>query len=305
MIRVLVTGARGQVGGEVARALEEHAEVIAHDRSTLDLANPAQIAQRVRAARPDVIVNAAAYTAVDRAETEEEVAHAVNGTAPRMLAEEAKRAGALVIHYSTDYVFDGAKPQPYEETDAPRPLSAYGRTKLEGERSIAGSGAPHIILRTSWVYGPTGQNFLRTMLRLAAIRDELRVVDDQRGAPTSSRQIARATLDLLTAGERSRAITPQDIERLKQASGLYHATAAGETTWFGFAQAIFAARSRSLGAAFTSPRLVAIATRDYPTPARRPANSVLSNAKLNATLGVAIDDWRAGLEEALSELGGP
>lgn len=305
MIRVLVTGARGQVGGEVARALAGRAEVIAPDRSTLDLANPAQVAQRVRAARPDVIVNAAAYTAVDRAEADEELAHAVNGIAPRMLAEEAKRAGALLIHYSTDYVFDGTKPGPYEETDTPRPLNAYGRTKLEGERSIAASGAPHIILRTSWVYGPTGQNFLRTMLRLAATREELRVVDDQRGAPTSSRQIARATLDLLAEGEPSRAITLEDIERLKRASGLYHASAAGETTWFGFAQAILAARSRSAGNTSTTPKLVAITTREYPTPALRPANSVLSNAKLNATLGVAIGDWRAGLAEALSELAVP
>lgn len=304
MIRVLVSGARGQVGGEVAREFNGRAEVIAHDRATLDLANPAQIAQRVREAKPDVIVNAAAYTAVDRAEAEEEIAHAVNGTAPRMLAEEAKRAGALLVHYSTDYVFDGTKAGAYVETDAPRPLNAYGRTKLEGERSIAASSTPHIILRTSWVYGPQGQNFLLTMLRVAATRDELRVVDDQRGAPTSSRALARATLELFTRGDRSRAIEASDIARLKDAPGLYHATAAGETTWFGFAQAIFAARSRQGGGGFKSPRVVAIGSREYPTPARRPANSVLSNAKLNATFGVALADWREGLEEVLSALPG-
>jgi dTDP-4-dehydrorhamnose reductase len=292
VIRVLVTGARGQVGSEVARALAGRSEVLAHDHSTLDLADPAAIAQRVREALPDVIVNAAAYTAVDRAEAEEEAARAVNAVAPGVLAEEARRAGALLIHFSTDYVFDGTKAGPYVETDATRPLNAYGRTKLEGERAIAAAGAPHLILRTSWVYAPHGRNFLLTMLKLAQTRDELRVVDDQRGAPTSSLQLVRAALDLFAPGDRVRAITPSDVARVKDSAGLYHATAAGETTWFGFAQAIFAAHP-------SPPRLVAIPTSEYPTPARRPANSVLSNARLNAAFGVALSGWREGLDEVM------
>lgn len=300
MIRVLVTGARGQVGAQVTRALAGRAEVAAHDRTSLDLAKPAGIAARIREARPDVIVNAAAYTAVDRAESEEDLARAVNAVAPGVLAEEALRAGALLVHFSTDYVFDGTLARPYVETDVPRPLNAYGRTKLAGEEAIAASGAPHVILRTSWVYGAEGRNFLRTMLGLAATRDELRVVEDQRGAPTSSVQLARATLDLFTRGD-ERAIAPADVARLKEASGLYHASAAGETTWFGFAQAIFAARAAA-DAAFRTPRLVAIPTRDYPAPARRPANSVLSNAKLDAGLGVRLGDWRAGLAEIMELL---
>lgn len=298
MIRVLVTGVRGQVGAQVARELEGRAAVAAFDRAALDLAKPADIAARIREARPDVIVNAAAYTAVDRAEAEEDIARAVNAGAAAVLAEEARRAGALLVHFSTDYVFDGTLARPYVETDAPHPLNAYGRTKLEGERSIAASGAPHLILRTSWVYGAEGGNFLRTMLALAATRDEVRVVDDQRGAPTSSRQLARATLELFTRGDRARAIAPDDVARLKEASGVYHATAGGETTWFGFAQAIFAAHAER-NAAFRAPRLVAIPTSEYPTPARRPANSVLSNAKLNTQLGVQLSDWRAGLDEVI------
>ncbi len=292
MIRVLVTGARGQVGSEVARALEGRAEVLAHDRSTLDLANLAEVSRGVREARPDVIVNAGAYTAVDRAEAEEDTARAVNGVAPGVLAEEAKRAGALLIHFSTDYVFDGTKEGPYVESDAPHPLSAYGRTKLEGERAIAASGAPCLVLRTSWVYAPHGRNFLLTMLKLAQTRDEVRVVDDQRGAPTSSLQLARATLELFTRGDRTRALAPGDVSRVKDSAGLYHATAAGETTWFGFAQAIFAALP-------DAPRLVAIPTSEYPTPARRPLNSVLSSARLHSALGVALCGWREGLDEVM------
>ena len=216
MIRVLVTGSRGQVGGEVVRALAGRAEVIAHDRATLDLARPGDVAVRVREARPDVIVNAAAYTAVDRAESDEALARVVNAVA----------AGALLVHYSTDYVFDGAKQGAYIEADAPHPLNAYGRTKLEGERAIAASGAAHLTLRTSWVYGPQGGNFVRTMLRLAETREELRIVDDQRGAPTSSVQLARATLELL-GGATDGAIAIEAVAKAKSDSGLYHASAAG------------------------------------------------------------------------------
>jgi dTDP-4-dehydrorhamnose reductase len=302
MIRVLLTGARGQLGTDMARELEGRADVVAHDRSTLDLAKPAQIVARVREARPAVIVNAAAYTAVDRAESDAEAAHAVNAVAPGILAEEAKRLGALLIHYSTDYVFDGSKAAPYVEADATAPLGVYGRTKLAGEQAVAAAGAHHAILRTSWVYAPHGKNFMLTMLRVAATQKELRVVDDQRGAPTSSRQLARATLDLLAQGDRSRPIAPGDLDRVREASGIYHATAQGDVTWYGFAQEIFAAWARRPGNFFVMPRVLAITTAEYPTPARRPANSVLSSAKLERTFGVRLPPWREGLEEALSAL---
>jgi dTDP-4-dehydrorhamnose reductase len=220
-------------------------------------------------------VNAAAYTAVDKAESERDLAFAVNGTAPRVLAEDAKRIGALLVHYSTDYVFDGEKASPYVEDDAPHPINAYGESKLAGEQAILGSGCRHLILRTSWVYGPRGRNFYLTMLRLAKERPELRVVDDQLGAPTSSLEIARATPTLLG----------------KDAQGLYHMTAAGETTWCGFARAILAR------AGLATP-VVPIATADYPTPARRPRNSRLDCTRLRADFGVALASW----EEALAEV---
>jgi dTDP-4-dehydrorhamnose reductase len=295
-MRVLVTGSRGQVGSEVARVLEGLAEVTAHDRTTLDLADAAAIAARVRESRPDVIVNAAAYTAVDQAESDEPRAHAVNAAAPAVLAAEARRLGAVLLHFSTDYVFDGNKAAPYIEEDATAPLGAYGRTKLEGERAIAASGCDHAILRTSWVYGPHGKNFMLTMLRLGRERGELRVVDDQHGAPTSSLQLAALTRALLAPEGR---IDRASLDRVRAGSGIYHATAAGETTWCGFARAIFEAGP----AGMPKPRVVAIATKDYPTPARRPANSRLSNEKLARNFGVRIPDWRNGLAEALSRLG--
>jgi dTDP-4-dehydrorhamnose reductase len=303
-MRVLLTGAGGQLGIDLARELQGRAQVTAHDRASLDLSDAGAIAARVREARPDVIVNAAAYTAVDRAESDAEAAHAVNAVAPGVLAEEAKRLGALLVHYSTDYVFDGEKKAPYAESDATGPLGVYGRTKLEGERAIAAVGADHVILRTSWVYAPHGKNFMLTMLRLAATQKELRVVDDQRGAPTSSRQLARATLELLSSADLSRPIAATDLERLRAEPGVYHATAEGDTSWFGFAQEIFDRWSKRPGNVFVMPRMIAIATREYPTPARRPANSVLSNAKLERVFGVRLPSWRDGLEEALSALPG-
>ena len=231
MIRVLVTGSRGQVGAEVARSLGARAEVIAHERATLDLS------------RPDEIVNAAAYTAVDRAESEREAAHAVNGEAPGVIAAEAKRAGALLVHYSTDYVFDGASPRPYVEGDTPHPLGVYGETKLAGERAIEASGAAYLILRTSWVYGPVGRNFLLTILAAAQAKPELRVVDDQRGAPTSSLALARATVEILST-RGTGALDQASLAAAKERRGLYHASARGETSWHGFAQAILEARAR-------------------------------------------------------------
>ena len=294
-MRVLVTGCRGQVGSEVARALDGVAEVVAHDRATLDLENAAAVAARVREARPDAIVNAAAYTAVDQAESDEARAHAVNAVAPGVMAEEARKLGALLLHFSTDYVFDGTKAGAYVEDDATAPLGAYGRTKLAGERAIAQAGCDHLVLRTSWVYGPHGRNFMLTMLKLAATREELRIVDDQRGAPTSSLQLARLTRELLAPGT---GVDRESLARLRAHPGIYHATAAGETTWFGFAEAIFAGAP----AGTRRPRLVPIPTKDYPTPARRPANSVLSNARLAATFGARIPSWREGLGEVLSRL---
>jgi dTDP-4-dehydrorhamnose reductase len=304
VIRALVTGARGQVGTELARALAGRAEVAAHDRATLDLADRDQLVRRLREERPALILNAAAYTAVDRAESEPQIARAVNGVAPGVIAEEAKRLGAFLVHFSTDYVFDGTKPTPYVESDVPSPVSTYGRTKLEGEEAIAQAGCDHLVLRTSWIYGPRRQNFLLTMLRLAATRPEIRVVDDQHGAPTSSRQLARAVIAVLLGDDAERGIAPADIDRLRERSGLYHATAQGETSWFGFAQAIFAEQARTPGHAFTAPRVVAIPTSEYSTPARRPANSRLSNDKLERAFGVKLGPWRDGLREVLSALPG-
>jgi dTDP-4-dehydrorhamnose reductase len=274
-LRILLTGATGQVGWELRRTLAPLGEVKSFDRFGLDLADTPPLVATVRALQPAVIVNAAAYTAVDKAESERDMAFAVNATAPRVLAEEAKRIGALLVHYSTDYVFDGEKGSPYVENDSPHPINAYGESKRAGEQAILGSGCRHLILRTSWVYGPRGRNFYLTMLRLAKERPELRVVDDQLGAPTSSLEIARATPTLLG----------------KDAQGLYHMTAAGETTWCGFARAILAR------AGLATP-VVPIATADYPTPARRPRNSRLDCARLRSDFGVALASW----EEALAEV---
>ncbi|HUP96485.1 MAG TPA: dTDP-4-dehydrorhamnose reductase [Usitatibacter sp.] len=304
MIRVMVTGAGGQVGAEVVRELEGRATVIARDRASLDLARPDEIALRVREAKPDVIVNAGAYTAVDRAETDADAARTLNAVAPGILAGEAKRAGALLIHFSTDYVFDGRKRSAYVENDATGPLGVYGQTKLEGEHAVAQSGCKHLTLRTSWIYGPHGRNFMLTMLRMGATREELRVVDDQRGAPTSSRALARLVREILDRNGDTDEITRAEVDEAAARSGLYHATAAGETTWCGFAQAIFAEAARQGRLEGRAPRVVPIATSEYPTPAKRPANSVLSSARLEGAFGIAIPDWRRGLEESVSALPG-
>lgn len=282
MRTILLLGRDGQVGWELQGTLASLGPVTALGRLELDLTDRDAIRRMVREVQPDVIVNAAAYTAVDRAEAEEDVAMAVNGTAPGILAEEARRVGALLVHYSTDYVFDGTKDSPYVEEDATNPLSAYGRSKLAGERAIKGVGGDHLIFRTSWVYGTRGRNFLLTMLRLASEREELRIVADQRGAPTWSRDIASATAVALGQGG---------------AQGLYHLTAGGETSWHGFAEAIVAGRSDP-----AVRRVVPITTPEYPTPAVRPAYSVLSNLKLQRELGITLPHWRESLERVLGEV---
>jgi dTDP-4-dehydrorhamnose reductase len=265
-MKVLLTGRSGQVGFELGKILT--GEVLATDRRALDLSYPDLVRRMVREARPGVIVNAAAYTAVDQAESEQDLAMEVNGEAPGVLAEEAKRLGALLVHYSTDYVFDGEKRDPYVEVDATNPLSVYGRTKLEGERRIIESGCRHLILRTSWVYGPRGRNFFLTMRKAAAEGKDLKVVNDQFGAPTSSLAIARATAQCLE----------------KNLEGLFHMSAAGRTSWHGFAEAILGRTVKAIGSA------------EYAAKARRPRNSLLDNAKLRKA-GVALPDWQAQLEE--------
>ncbi len=291
-MRILVTGGAGQVGWELRRTLAIFGEVVAPPRDILDLASVDSIIGAVRGLRPDLIANAAAYTAVDKAESEPELAMKVNGDAPRILAEEAARLGAALIHYSTDYVFDGRKPDAYREGDKTAPVNVYGSTKLEGENGVIASGAAHLIFRTSWVYGPRGRNFLLTMLKLGRERKELKVVDDQLGAPTSARLIAEATAGAL--GSVSSGGKP-DIDRFREFGGVFHMTAAGQTTWYGFAQAILAGRE---GVAKVLP----IPTSDYPTPARRPRNSVLDNSKLQKQFGFSPPDWKSGLDLCLEEV---
>ena len=278
---ILVTGARGQVGSELVPLLRRAATVVAVDRGELDLADPDAIVATMRRVRPSIVVNAAAYTAVDLAERERDAAFAVNAVAPGVIAEEARRQRALLVHYSTDYVFDGSAAAPYAEDDATAPLSIYGASKLEGERAIAASGADALVFRTSWVYGLSGKNFLLTVRRLAAERDELRIVDDQRGVPNWSRELARATARILAAGPGA----------LRERCGLYHLSSRGDTTWYGFARAILGDAPR--------PRVVPIATADYPTPARRPSYGVLSTAKFERCFGFALPHWQASLADCL------
>ncbi len=299
--RFLVTGPRGQVGWELRRALAPLGEVLLADRNPtaglppLDLADPASVRAVVRAARPDVIVNAAAYTAVDKAESELDLAVAVNGDAPGALAEEAAKIGAAVVHYSTDYVFDGAGTRRWREDDPTGPINAYGVSKLAGEQAVRAAGAPHLILRVCWVYGVRGKNFVKTMLRLGADRERLSVVGDQVGAPTTARAIADATAAVLARGGR-------DVPAfLAGNGGTFHLCPAGETTWHGFAEAIFAG-ARVRGQVLKVGDVQAIGSADYPTPARRPTNSRMDCSRLRDAFGVALPDWRDGLDLCLDDL---
>ena len=282
---ILLTGVNGQVGFELARSLQGLGKVVALDRSELDLADLDQVRRVVREVKPGLIVNPAAHTAVDKAETDVEAAIRLNAEAPGVLAEEAKRLGAALIHYSTDYVFDGTKDGAYVESDAVNPQNVYGKSKLAGEQAIAAAGCAHLIFRTSWVYGTRGKNFLLTMLRLGAEREELSVVADQIGAPTWSNTIAALSANVL-----AQAPAVGEGDWWQQHSGIYHLTASGVTSWHGFAGAIFEFSDLP-----RKPVVKPIPAASYPTPAARPANSRISNDKLADTFGVRAPDWRDAL----------
>ena len=305
-MKLLVLGAAGQVGVELLRSLAPLGEVVAATRSShladgaaclnADLADTVSLVTALDEARADVIVNAAAYTAVDRAEDEPELADRINHRAVGEIGEWAARQGALVVHYSTDYVFDGSAKRPYREDDPTAPLGVYGHTKLAGEEALHTSGTAHLIFRTAWVYAPHGHNFLRTMLRLAGEREELRVVADQIGAPTPARWIADVTAAAIAQWRESCARA--------EIGGIHHLVAAGQCSWFDFADAIFQ-EAAARGLIARAPRVVPIATADYPTRAQRPAYSVLDCARLENTFRLQLRDWRAGLDEMLSDIARP
>ncbi|MDR7005828.1 dTDP-4-dehydrorhamnose reductase [Paraburkholderia strydomiana] len=287
---ILLTGVNGQVGFELARTLQGLGKVVALERSALDLADLEQVRRVVREVKPRLIVNPAAHTAVDKAETDIDAVMRLNAEAPGVLAEEAKRLGAALAHYSTDYVFDGTKAGAYVESDAVNPQNVYGKSKLAGERAIAQSGCAHLIFRTSWVYGTRGRNFLLTMLRLGAERDELSVVADQYGAPTWSNTIAALSANVL-----AQAVAPNQSDWWEKHSGVYHLTASGSTSWHGFAEAIFEYSQLE-----KKPTVKPIPAASYPTPATRPSNSRMSNDKLAASFGVRAPDWRDALRLCMS-----
>lgn len=292
--RILIVGAAGQVGRELQRSFAGTGEILCRDRDNVDLAVEDQVRTMVREAQPDLILNAAAYTAVDRAESESELAFAINATAPRVLAEEAKQRDILLVHYSTDYIFDGSKQGPWVETDQPNPLNTYGKSKLAGEEALRSVGGKYLTFRTSWVYGPHGNNFLLTMLRLGRERDRLNIVGDQIGAPTTSIELAGATRTIVEGVFSGRHGDTQDW------AGLYHMTCAGSTSWYGFAKEIFASADTLLDG--RTPEVHSIASDQYPTAAQRPMNSVLSNEKLSAKFGVQLADWEDALAAVLEQL---
>lgn len=289
-MRVLLLGSSGQIGWELQRLLANGAEVTAPSSTEVNLARPKTLLGAIRSTRPDVILNAAAYTAVDAAEKDEAGAMRANAEGPRVLAGEAARQNAVLVHYSTDYVFDGVSRVPYREGDAPQPMSAYGRSKLAGEEAIRRSGCRHIILRTSWVYASRGKNFLLTILRLANERPELRVVADQIGAPTSARAIAKGTASLIDAVLRKGGAIEETL----------HMTCAGRASWHEFASRIVD-RGAELGLCRKVP-VRPITTAEYPLPAKRPAFSVLSNERLSSAWHISLPDWKAALDDCLAEL---
>jgi len=295
---ILLTGKNGQLGAELLRLLPQAGEVVVFGHDQLDLSNPTDIRRSIREVRPHLIVNAAAYTAVDQAEKDETTAEAVNATAPGLIAEEAKKIGAALIHYSTDYVFDGTKQAPYDEADPVNPINVYGKTKLAGEQAIRDSGSDHLIFRTSWIYATRGRNFLLTILRLATDRDELAIVNDQIGAPTCASEVAAATTRILA---RMRARHNGGFV-FSETSATYHMSAAGQTTWYGFAKTILEKAettsqspewlaAATQGRPFVARRVVPISTKEFGSSTPRPAYSVLSNSRLNETFGVTLPDW--------------
>jgi len=300
---ILLTGKNGQVGAELLRLLPQLGEVVALGRDQLDLSNPSEIRRTIQEVRPQLIVNAAAYTAVDHAETDETTAQAVNADAPGLLAEEAKKIGAVLVHYSTDYVFDGAKKASYDEIDSVNPINVYGKTKFAGEQAIRDSGVPHLIFRTSWLYATRGSNFLLTILRLATEKKELRIVSDQVGAPTCASEVAAATTKVLT-----RMLGRNDGDfAFSEVCGTYHMTAAGQTTWCEFAETILekakvnpyslnwlavATQKRPL----IAQRVIPISTEEFGSPTPRPAYSILSNCRLNQTFGISLPNWHDQLQ---------
>lgn len=287
---ILLTGVNGQVGFALQRTLATLGKVHALDRNQLDLTNPVNIREVVRSIKPDLIVNPAAYTAVDKAESESDLAYAINATAPAILAEEAKSLGIAMVHYSTDYVYDGTKLSPYVESDATNPLSVYGKSKLAGEEAIRATGIPHLILRTSWVYGARGKNFMNTIIRLASEREELRIVADQFGAPTSSRSIAEATMSVLENWSEDK-------------SGVYHLTCARITSWHGFTQAIIeeynAIQKVRNWPALKVKNVLPITTAEYPTPTARPTNSKLNCDSLCKTFELNLPEWDLALKQVM------
>ncbi len=295
MKTILLTGANGQLGWELQRTLAPSGRVIALTREQLDLSQPDAIRQTVQAHQPDIIISPAAYTAVDKAESEPELAMAVNGVAPGVFAEEAKKLGALLIHYSTDYVFDGGSTSPYTENDAPNPQSVYGQTKLAGEAAISAVDGTHLILRTSWVYGVHGGNFVKTVLRLAKERSELRIVADQFGAPTWARLLANSTAQILQYWQQ------KDFD--ESLSGVYHLTAGGRTNWHQYAEEIVRL-ARQYDDVLTNKALTIqpIATHEYPMPAKRPANSALATDKVRLAFGLDLPAWQDDLAACMHEL---
>lgn len=298
-MKILLTGTTGQVGWELQQSLKSLGTVISTGRTAsqvamhMDLARPDTIRRALREVKPDLIVNAAAYTAVDKAELDADMAMAINGIAPGILAEEAKLIGAAVIHYSTDYVFDGKKHTAYTELDLPNPQNIYGKTKLTGEQAIEAVGGSYLIFRTSWVYSRRRNNFLLTILRLAQEREELRVVNDQVGVPTWSRLVAEATAQILF-----QTIRQNLYDFLADKSGIYHLSATGQASWYSFAKAIVE-QEQKLNK-LKLQRLTAIASEQYPTPAKRPAYSVLDNHKLFKTFGVILPNWQRTLQLVLT-----
>ena len=295
-MNILLLGKNGQVGWELQRSLAVLGQVTALDVDSRDycgdFSNPERVRDTVRALRPDVIVNAAAHTAVDKAESEPELARLLNATMPGVLAKEAGRLGAWLVHYSTDYVFDGSGSKPWKETDAPAPLSVYGATKLEGERAIQQSGCRHLILRTSWVYGARGGNFAKTMLRLVQEREGLTVIDDQRGAPTGADLLADVTAHAI-----------RHLQQHPQDGGLYHCVADGETTWHAYAEYVIAyARQLHPDISIKATEIAPVPTSAFPTPAQRPHNSRLDTTKLQTAFGLMLPHWQQGVARMLTEI---